>query len=122
MVACMNLGLIAKKRRDLATATSWYRQVIDSGHDNAGLAAAHLGELGYLLGDSVTASRYYGQSLALTDDGELVAEAAFRLGEIRYHDGDRPAAIGLLHQAVSTGEPDFAEQAAALLKQIEAAS
>lgn len=121
MAACMNLGLIAKERRDLATATSWYQQVIDGGHENSGLAAAHLGELGYLLGDSVTASRFYLQSLSLTDDPELVAEAAFRLGEIRYHDGDHPAAIMLLHQAVSTGDPAFSDEAAALLKQVEAA-
>ncbi|MBO0869357.1 MAG: tetratricopeptide repeat protein, partial [Micromonosporaceae bacterium] len=50
-VAAMYLGALAKRRRDLAGALPWYQQVIDSGDSEAPLAAAHLGELHYWLGD-----------------------------------------------------------------------
>jgi len=82
------------------------------------MAAAHLGELCYWLGDRDGALRFYELTLNLTGRPELVAEAACRLGEIRYEHGDLPAARHLLEQAVATGDDLYAAEAEALLTKL----
>ncbi|MBC6465997.1 tetratricopeptide repeat protein [Actinomadura alba] len=117
--AAMLLGASAKRRRDLPEALIWYQQVIDSGDPaEAPLAAAHLGELCYWVGDREGAVRFYEQTLAMTKESEVVAEAAFRLGEIRHLEGDATAAWELLQRAVESGDDVFAPQARELLAQI----
>jgi tetratricopeptide (TPR) repeat protein len=112
----MYLGALAKRRRDLASALPWYQHVIDSGDaTEAPLAAAHLGELCYWLGDRDGTLKYYELTLRGTERPGLVAEAACRLGEIRYQDGDYGAARELLMRATGTVDPVFTPQAEALL-------
>ncbi|MFD1538485.1 hypothetical protein [Nonomuraea guangzhouensis] len=110
--AAMQLGYLAKITRDLSDALRWYGPVIESDDENAALAAAHLGELCYWLGDEEESLRWYDLTLSETDDPELVAEAAFRVGEMR---GDRAA----LRRAADSGHAGFAEQAGALLGELE---
>ncbi|MFG1702582.1 hypothetical protein ACFLIM_05260 [Nonomuraea sp. M3C6] len=114
-VGAMCLGLLAKRNRDFPEALTWYQRVIDAGDPESGLAAAHLGELCHWLGDRDGALRYYELTLGLTEEADLVAEAACRLGEIRYARGDLELARRLLSQAVGTGDPAFGPEAEALL-------
>ncbi|KAB8195884.1 tetratricopeptide repeat protein [Nonomuraea phyllanthi] len=117
-LAAMYLGALAKRNRDFPEALTWYQRVIDSGDPESGLAAAHLGELCYWLGDRDGALRYYDLTLGLTEQADLVAEAAFRLGEIRYERGDLEPARRLLTTAVATGDPSFGPSAEALLSKL----
>ena len=121
VLAKMYLGALAKRDRDWAEALHWYRQVIDAGvPDQAPLAAAHLGELAYWLGDRDSAVRYYELTLATgTTDAELVGEAAFRLGEIRHGDGDLDLAREHLLRAIGSGDAAYADQARTLLAKID---
>ncbi|MEV0236585.1 tetratricopeptide repeat protein [Nonomuraea sp. NPDC050786] len=114
-LAAMYLGALAKRNRDFPEALTWYQRVIDAGDEESGLAAAHLGELCYWLGDRDGALRYYELTLGLTEQADLVAEAACRLGEIRYERGDLELARQLLMTAVSTGDSSFAPSAESLL-------
>ncbi|MEV4176457.1 tetratricopeptide repeat protein, partial [Nonomuraea sp. NPDC049709] len=114
-LAAMYLGALAKRRRDYPEALTWYQRVIDAGDPESGMAAAHLGELCYWLGDRDGALRYYELTLGLSEQPELVAEAACRLGEIRYERGDLELARRLLATAVETADPSFAPEAEALL-------
>lgn len=116
--AAMLLGAIAKRHRDYAAALPWYQRVIDSGDSQAPLAAGHLGELCYWLGDRDGAVRFYELTLATTDRSDLIGEAAFRLGEIRRRDGDIKAARELLGRAASADDDDFSPQARELLGQL----
>ncbi|HUR06872.1 MAG TPA: tetratricopeptide repeat protein, partial [Nonomuraea sp.] len=120
VVAKMYLGSLAKRERDWSEALRWYQQVIDSGDENqAPLAAAHLGELAYWLGDRGTAARYYELTLATdTQQPDLVGEAAYRLGEIRHGDGDLDLARKHLRRAVESGDEGFAAQARTLLGEL----
>ncbi|UBU18837.1 tetratricopeptide repeat protein [Nonomuraea gerenzanensis] len=117
-LAAMYLGALAKRSRDFAEALTWYQRVIDAGDSESGMAAAHLGELCYWLGDRDGALRYYELTLGLSERPELVAEAACRLGEIRYERGDLELARRLLTTAVDTGEPVFAAEAETLLAKL----
>jgi tetratricopeptide (TPR) repeat protein len=120
VVAKMYLGALAKRDRDWPEALRWYQQVIDSGNENqAPLAAAHLGELAYWLGDRGSAARYYELTLATdTRQPDLVGEAAYRLGEIRHGDGDLDLARKHLRRAVESGDEGFAAQAQTLLAKL----
>ncbi|MFG1696269.1 tetratricopeptide repeat protein [Nonomuraea sp. NPDC049309] len=117
-LAAMYLGALAKRERDFPEALTWYQRVIDSGDSESGLAAAHLGELCYWLGDRDGALRFYELTLELSEQAELVAEAACRMGEIRYERGDLDLARALLTRAVETGDPSFAPEAEVLLGKI----
>ncbi|MDR8410327.1 tetratricopeptide repeat protein [Nonomuraea sp. 3-1Str] len=117
-LAAMYLGALAKRARDFPEALGWYQRVIDAGDTESGMAAAHLGELCYWLGDRDGALRYYELTLTLTDRPDLVAEAAFRLGEIQHAHGDVGMARRMLELAVATEDPAFARQAAELLAKI----
>ncbi|TDD21418.1 tetratricopeptide repeat protein [Nonomuraea diastatica] len=117
-LAAMYLGALAKRERDFGEALTWYQRVIDAGDSESGLAAAHLGELCYWLGDRDGALRYYEQTLGLTEQPDLVAEAACRLGEIRYERGDLEQARRMLRRAADTGDASFATEAEALLAKI----
>ncbi len=116
--AAMHLGALAKRERDFPEALGWYQRVIDAGDPEAAMAAAHLGELCYWLGDRDGTLRFYELTLNLTGQPGLVAEAACRLGEIRYEHGDLPAARRLLEQAVATGDDLYAAEAEALLTKL----
>ncbi|WP_433184098.1 hypothetical protein [Actinoallomurus sp. CA-150999] len=109
--AAMALGYLAKIARDVPDALRWYGPVIESDDEDAALAAAHLGELYYWLGDEEESGRWYDLTLSGTDDPELVGEAAFRVGEMRE---DRAA----LRRAAESGHAAFAEQALALLGEL----
>ncbi|MEO3868491.1 tetratricopeptide repeat protein [Nonomuraea sp. B12E4] len=117
-LGAMYLGALAKRKRDFPDALTWYQRVIDSGDSESGMAAAHLGELCYWLGDRDGALRYYELTLGLTEQDDLVAEAACRAGEIRYERGDLEPARRLLAQAVGTGDPSFGPEAEALLAKL----
>ncbi|MEV4564325.1 tetratricopeptide repeat protein [Nonomuraea sp. NPDC049419] len=117
-LGAMFLGALAKRERDYPEALNWYQRVIDSGDPESGLAAAHLGELCYWLGDRDGALRFYELTLGLSEQDELVAEAACRMGEIRYERGDLELARRLLVRAVETGDPAFAPEAEALLSKL----
>ncbi|SEF74385.1 Tetratricopeptide repeat-containing protein [Nonomuraea solani] len=114
-LGAMYLGSLAKRKRDFGEALTWYQRVIDAGDSESGMAAAHLGELCYWLGDRDGALRYYELTLGLTEQDDLVAEAAFRLGEIRYERGDLDLARRLLRTASDTRDPAFAPEAETLL-------
>ncbi|MFI0467087.1 tetratricopeptide repeat protein [Saccharopolyspora sp. 5N102] len=118
--AAMNLGVIAKRRRDIAAAAPWFQALIDLGHPNAALAAAHLAEMHYWREDHAEAVRHYEYTLASTEDPELIAEAAYRVGEIRYRRGEVQQARELLNRAVRTEDPSFADQATKLLTELGA--
>lgn len=117
-LGAMYLGALAKRRRDFPEALGWYQRVIDAGDPEAGMAAAHLGELAYWLGDRDGTVRYYELTLTLTDRPELVAEAACRLGEVRMADGDPDAARRLLERAVASGDETFTLEAKTLLAKL----
>jgi tetratricopeptide (TPR) repeat protein len=114
----MYLGALAKRERDFPEALGWYQRVIDSGDTESGMAAAHLGELCYWLNDRDGAVRYYELTLGLTEQPELVAEAAFRLGEIRYAHGDLTVARRMLRLAAGTDDSTFAADAEELLAKL----
>lgn len=97
------LAMIPKCRHDLAGTTRWLRRFVDHGHPRAALAAAHLGELCYWLGDKSAAIGWYRHTLALTTDPELIGEAAQRTGEILTERGEHEAAAPLLRLAKNTG-------------------
>ncbi|MGP4020915.1 tetratricopeptide repeat protein [Saccharopolyspora sp. 5N708] len=114
--AMMSLGLLAKARRDLPEARRWYQPVIDSGDPaDSSLATAHLGELCYWLADRDGARVHYQRVLDQTEQQDLVAEAAFRLGEMAVQDDDLARAAEFLTIAQATDDPDFAPQAARAL-------
>jgi tetratricopeptide (TPR) repeat protein len=117
-LGAMYLGALAKRERDFPEALGWYQRVIDSGDTESGMAAAHLGELCYWLNDRDGAVRYYELTLGLTDQPELVAEAAFRLGEIRYAHGDLTVARRMLRLAAGTDDSTFAADAEQLLAKL----
>ncbi|MGP3956924.1 hypothetical protein ACTWPT_13060 [Nonomuraea sp. 3N208] len=117
-LGAMYLGALAKRNRDFPEALTWYQRVIDAGDSESGMAAAHLGELCYWVGDRDGALRYYELTLGLTEQADLVAEAACRLGEIRYERGDLTLARRLLEAAAGTGDPAFAPQAELLLEKM----
>ncbi|MFB9475558.1 tetratricopeptide repeat protein [Nonomuraea salmonea] len=117
-LGAMFLGALAKRERDYPEALNWYQRVIDSGDPESGLAAAHLGELCYWLGDRDGALRFYELTLGLSEQDELVAEAACRMGEIRFERGDLELARRLLVRVVETGDPSFAPEAEALLSKL----
>ncbi|MFB4266724.1 tetratricopeptide repeat protein [Nonomuraea sp. GTA35] len=117
-LGAMYLGALAKRNRNFSEALMWYQRVIDAGDPESGMAAAHLGELCYWLGDRDGALRYYELTLGLSERPELVAEAACRLGEIRYERGDLELARRLLATAVETGDPAFAAEAETLLAKL----
>ncbi|MFD0479003.1 tetratricopeptide repeat protein [Nonomuraea thailandensis] len=117
-LGAMYLGALAKRNRNYAEALMWYQRVIDAGDPESGMAAAHLGELCYWLGDRDGALRYYELTLSLSERPELVAEAACRLGEIRYERGDLELARRLLVTAVEAGDPAFAAEAETLLAKL----
>ncbi|TCC26103.1 hypothetical protein [Kribbella sindirgiensis] len=81
--AIFELGLRAKDRRDLPEATRWFRQYIEAGYAAHPLAAAHLGELAYWVGDKQTALHWYQYTLDHTDLPVLVEEAEQRMAELR---------------------------------------
>ncbi|WP_433519602.1 hypothetical protein ACQP2T_31075 [Nonomuraea sp. CA-143628] len=110
--AAMELGYLAKIARDAPEARRWYGPVVESDDESAALAAAHLGELHYWLGDKEESLRWYDRTLSGTDDPELVGEAALRVGEMR---GDPTA----LRRAADSGHAGFAEQALTLLSELE---
>ncbi|WP_329245484.1 tetratricopeptide repeat protein [Actinoallomurus sp. NBC_01490] len=124
VLAKMYLGSLAKRDRDWPEALRWYQQVIDSGGrtgdtSQAPMAAAHLGELAYWLGDRDAAVRFYELTLATgTENAELVGEASYRLGEIRHGDGHTEPARRHLRQAIGSGHAGFADQARALLDKL----
>ncbi|MBF8190888.1 tetratricopeptide repeat protein [Nonomuraea sp. K274] len=117
-LGAMYLGALAKRNRDFPEALTWYQRVIDAGDSESGLAAAHLGELCYWLGDRDGALRFYELTLGLTEQTDLVAEAAYRLGEIRYARGDLDPAKHLLAKAAATGDPTFTPEAESLLAKL----
>ncbi|MBT2229335.1 tetratricopeptide repeat protein [Nonomuraea sp. NEAU-A123] len=117
-LGAMHLGALAKRERDFPEALGWYQRVIDSGDTESGMAAAHLGELCYWLNDRDGAVRYYELTLGLTEQPDLVAEAAFRLGEIRYAHGDLTVARRMLRLAARTDDSTFAADAEQLLAKL----
>ncbi|MEU7853956.1 tetratricopeptide repeat protein [Nonomuraea sp. NPDC049141] len=117
-LGAMHLGALAKRERDFPEALGWYQRVIDSGDTESGMAAAHLGELCYWLNDRDGAVRYYELTLGLTEQPDLVAEAAFRLGEIRYAHGDLTVARRMLRLAAGTDDSPFAADAEQLLAKL----
>ncbi|WP_219527413.1 tetratricopeptide repeat protein [Nonomuraea guangzhouensis] len=117
-LGAMYLGALAKRERDFPEALGWYQRVIDSGDTESGMAAAHLGELCYWLNDRDGAVRYYELTLGLTEQPDLVAEAAFRLGEIRYAHGDLTVARRMLRLAAGTDDSTFAADAEQLLAKL----
>ncbi|MFF0268032.1 hypothetical protein [Kribbella sp. NPDC004536] len=81
--AVFNLGLQAKDRRDLPEATRWFRRYIEAGYAAHPLAAAHLGELAYWVGDKQAALHWYQYTLDHTELPMLVEEAEQRIAELR---------------------------------------
>ncbi|MDA3626663.1 tetratricopeptide repeat protein [Saccharopolyspora sp. WRP15-2] len=114
----MNLGVIAKRRRDIEAAMPWFQALIDLGHPSAALASAHLAEMHYWREEHAEAARHYEYTLANTEDAELIAEAAYRVAEFRYRRGEIEVARELLDRAVRTEDGSFAEQATTLLARL----
>lgn len=77
-----NLGLLAKHHRDLPEAQRWFGRYVEAGYEAAPLAAAHLGELCYWLGDKTGSLHWYAYTLANTEVRELVEEAEQRTAEL----------------------------------------
>jgi tetratricopeptide (TPR) repeat protein len=111
-----NLGLIAKKVHDLPEALRWFGPAARSDDDGAALAAAHLGELCYWLGEFEQALFWYRRTLdSDTEDPELVGEAAYRSGEILHRRGEEVAARHMLRRAVDSDFEEFAARARELM-------
>ncbi|NUP45063.1 MAG: hypothetical protein HOY76_50585, partial [Streptomyces sp.] len=72
--------------------------------------------LHYWLGDRDGARTWYERLLRVTDEPELIAEGAFRLGEMAAEDGDRGRAGELLERAAGTGSGEFAARARVLMR------
>ncbi|WP_420162012.1 tetratricopeptide repeat protein [Nocardiopsis sp. CNT-189] len=117
VTGAMMLGYDAKKRRDAAEARRWYQWVLDSGDRfQRELALAHLGELYYQVGDRERSREFYQRTLdSAGSSPDLVAEAAYRLGEMAGEDGDTERAARYLERARDTGDAVFAPRAARLL-------
>lgn len=111
------LGGDAKDRRDVAEAQRWYQWVIDSGDRfQRELALTHLGELHYWVGDRDQSREFYQHTLNSTrSNADLVAEAAYRLGEMASQDGDTDQAVRYLERARDIGDATFGPQASQLL-------
>ncbi|MES4901280.1 MULTISPECIES: tetratricopeptide repeat protein [unclassified Streptomyces] len=118
--AAMLLGRIAKERRDLPAALKWYQKAFKADSIHRPLATGHLGELHYWLGDRDGARTWYERLLKATQEPELVAEGAFRLGEMAAEDGDGGRAREFLERAAATGSAEFAERARELLRGLPA--
>lgn len=116
-MGAMMLGGAAKDRRDVAEARRWYQWVIDSGDlFQRELALAHLGELYYWVGDRDRSREFYRRTLDSTrSNPDLVAEAAYRLGEMASHDGDTDQAVRYLERARDTADATFTPRASELL-------
>ncbi|NUS83269.1 MAG: tetratricopeptide repeat protein [Streptomyces sp.] len=116
-MGAMMLGGDAKDRRDVAEARRWYQWVIDSGDlFQRELALAHLGELYYWIGDRDQSREFYQRTLDSTGSNpDLVAEAAYRLGEMAGQDGDTDQAVRYLERARDTGDATFGPQTGQLL-------
>ncbi|MGP3991562.1 tetratricopeptide repeat protein [Streptomyces sp. 3N207] len=115
-ITCL-LGGRAKAAGDLPEARRRYQAVLDLGDPGQRpLAAAHLAEMAYWLGEYDTAARFYEFTLATgTRDAELVGEACCRLAEIRREAGETDLARRCLLRAADSGHPEFARRARALL-------
>ncbi|MBT2224370.1 lipopolysaccharide assembly protein LapB [Nonomuraea sp. NEAU-A123] len=117
--ATERLGHIAKNQRDAPQAESWYHQIIEHGTPREAVwATAHLAELHYWLDHHDHARTLYQRVLDRTKEAELVAEAAFRLGELTAQAGDHPRAMDLMETAIATADPSFMPQAADLLARL----
>lgn len=119
-MGAMMLGGAAKKRRDVDEARRWYQWVIDS-RDlfQQNLALAHLGELYYWVGDRDQSREFYQRTVNSTSSNpELVAEAAYRLGEMAAEDGANDQAVQYLERARDTGDATFGPQADDLLNRL----
>ncbi|WP_026411046.1 tetratricopeptide repeat protein [Actinomadura oligospora] len=119
-MGAMLLGGVAKERRDVPEARRWYQWVIDSGDRfQRELALAHLGELYHRVGDRDQAREFYQLTLDSTrSTPELVAEAAYRMGEMAEQNGDADQAARYLEQARDTGDTTFGPQAELLLSRL----
>ncbi|MDT0304301.1 tetratricopeptide repeat protein [Streptomonospora wellingtoniae] len=70
----------------------------------------------YRVGDRDESREYYRRTLESSRSRrELVAEAAYRLGEMASEDGDTDQAVRYLERARDTGDAVFARQALQLL-------
>ncbi|MPY54363.1 tetratricopeptide repeat protein [Streptomyces acidicola] len=116
--AVLNLGLVAKQERNLPELLEHYGPIAESDHEDGPLFAAHIGELHYWLEDWDEAARWYQRTLEGTDDGELVGEAGYRVGEILHGKGESDAALPCLRRAAASGLAPFAEQAENLLARL----
>ncbi|MGW3572340.1 tetratricopeptide repeat protein [Streptomyces sp. NPDC000941] len=123
-MGAMMLGGDAKDRRDVAEAQRWYQWVIDSGDlFQRELALAHLGELYYWVGDRDQSREFYQRTLDSTrSNPDLVAEAAYRLGEMASQDGDTDQAVRYLERARDTGDATFGPEAGLLLGRLMGAT
>jgi len=113
--AAMLLGGLAKKRRNVPEALTWYQRAFTTDDVHRPLATGHLGELYYLLGERESAVKWYQRMLKATKDPELVAEGCFRIGEFAAADGERAKARTFLRRAIGTGDRKFGAQARELL-------
>ncbi|MEU5030486.1 tetratricopeptide repeat protein [Streptomyces milbemycinicus] len=116
-MGAMMLGGDVKDRRDVAEARRWYQWVIESGDlFQRELALVHLGELYYWVGDRDQSREFYQRTLDSTrSNPDLVAEAAYQLGEMAGEDGDTDQAVQYLERARETGDATFGPQTSQLL-------
>ena len=113
------LGHIAKAQRDAPQAESWFHQIIEHGTPRQAVwATAHLAELHYWLDHKDEARMLYQRVLDRTEEAVLVAEAAFRLGELIAQAGDHPRAMDLMETAIATDDPSFMPKAVDLLARL----
>ncbi|MCG5216021.1 tetratricopeptide repeat protein [Streptosporangium sp. KLBMP 9127] len=117
--ATERLGHLAKDQRDVPEAESWYHQIIEHGTPREAIwATAHLAELHYWLDHEDQAHTLYQRVLDRTEEAELIAEAAFRLGELTAAAGDLPKAMDLMETVIATDDPSFTPQATGLLARL----
>ncbi|MFJ2203286.1 tetratricopeptide repeat protein [Streptomyces violaceusniger] len=117
--AVRNLGVVAKQERNLPELLEHYRPIAESDHKDGPMFAAHIGELHYWLDDWDEAVRWYQRTLEGTDDGELVGEAGYRVGEILHGRGESEAAFPYLRRAATSAFAPFAAQAEELLTRLD---